>query len=165
MNRKDKAAAQAAELTRLFYDEELSLKEIAHSLGISRQCVRARFVRLGIPFVPHRIKKTVDRDVFIRLYVTEKKTIDEITKELGISPRVFYHELKRLEIEVRPFASARTRYLVPDFSGLEIGDQMIVPFEPNRRDFCHFYKKAKQIDIKISVSRIDKETLLITRVK
>lgn len=40
---------------------------------------------------------------------------------------------------------------------------MIVTIQQNRKDYSYIYKKAVQIGIRISVSRIDKEKLRVTR--
>lgn len=165
---KIERAAQFAEMQRLYFEEKLSLAAIGKIYGITRQAVRDRFVSKGIDLIksrPHQINKIVDREALIQLYITEKRTIREILRQLDISERILIRELKRHGIEIRSFADLRTRYPPPLLNKLDIGEKMIVPFEQGRKDYGYIYKKAEQIGIKISVSRVDAEKLQVTRIK
>lgn len=162
--------AQLAEMRRLYSEESLTLQEIADLYGMTKQAVRDRFVRHGVQLIKnrqHKIKQTVDRELLIKLYVAEERPLDVIYKRLRISNRILMHELKRHGIAIRSFARLRTLYSehYELMTELKVGDQMSVLFQQDRKDYTPMYKKADRLGIKISITRINKESLLVTRIE
>ncbi len=164
---KVKSAAALAEMRRLYFEESLTLQEIAAIFGVTREAVRALFVRHGIEILNKRrgrkIHRTLDRETLIQLYVVEKKPIAEIFRELHTTKEVLKRELKRHEIEIRLPSALHTRDA--SLGELMVGEKMIVTLRRGGKDPSYIYRKAKKLGIKITATRIDENSFQVTRVR
>jgi transcriptional regulator with XRE-family HTH domain len=107
----------AAELVRLYCDEELSAAQIAALVGWSPSAVYARLVALGIARRTPWAHNAVETDAvnLRRLYVEEGLSMSALAERCGCSLTTIWRKLKAAGIEARPDGGT-PRYARQDFS-------------------------------------------------
>ena len=89
-------------LTRLYLNENKSCRAIAKITGCSYSSVVRRCRRYGILLRTSRHEKIkIDRAVLRKLYVEERKTVDEIAAILSCNPTTILRRLYKYKIPVR----------------------------------------------------------------
>jgi transposase-like protein len=108
----------AAELVRLYCDQELSTTQIATLVGWSPSAVYARLVALGIARRTPWAHSAVETDALElrRLYLEEGLSMSALAERCGCSLTTIWRKLKAAEIEARPDGGT-PRYPRQDFSG------------------------------------------------
>jgi len=86
-------------LERLYIKDGKSIREIGKILGCSRDAVRTRCKRYGIPLRPPGQKRVdIDNPTLRRLYVEEGKTVTDIASIFNCSISVISRKAKRFGI-------------------------------------------------------------------
>ncbi len=164
MNKSDRAE-MLNEMQRLYFEEDLTLEQIADHYGVTRQAVHERFTRNGVKLHTDRKKPRikVDKKALIELYENEKLPVMEVAKYLKVSYAVLQRELARHNIKIRRHGELNRKYAAID--KLKIGDKLIIKRPLVKQPFNVLYTSAKIAGIRISIKSVDKENLQITRVE
>ena len=103
-------------LYKLYIKQGKSIREIAEILGCSREVVRIRCKKFGIPLRWQREKiEGIDKKTLYRLYFKEEKTVTEISTIFHCSISTISQRAKRFGIKLR---SPRRRWIDIDESTL-----------------------------------------------
>ena len=91
-------------LDRLYTDEGLSFAQIGRRIGVSSGTATKMVDEYGIKRRPKRLGLTAlgfDRDRLYELYVTNKMSLNDIARMVGVSGSNVWNQLKRYGIERR----------------------------------------------------------------
>ena len=93
-----------ARLRRLYVDEQMTISQVAASLGVAPQTVHNRLVAAQIPRRPSPSTPRTDitDDEIRRLYVDQQWSAPEIAAHLGCGTSTVYARLDRLGVARRP---------------------------------------------------------------
>ncbi|PEG33267.1 hypothetical protein CQY20_31740 [Mycolicibacterium agri] len=82
-----KAALPRARLADLYHQQQMSLREIAATAGVSRQIIArlARDYDLSLRKPQRRARTAIDRDWLYEQYVTKRRALPDIADEAGMS--------------------------------------------------------------------------------
>jgi len=90
-------------LQKLYVKEGKTIREIASILNCSREAVRERCKKFGIPLRnPGTEISEIDEATIRRLYVKEKKSINEIARILGCAASTIFKRVKRFKSGISP---------------------------------------------------------------
>jgi predicted DNA-binding protein YlxM (UPF0122 family) len=161
---KAEQAERLKEMQRLYEDEELRLREIAERFGVSWQAIHERLVRAKIPLRPKSaVKRFLDRETLIELYINENLTIAQTAHKLKIGYKKVSDEIKRHGIVKRPRRYFSRKYT--ELNLLNNGQNVIIPRPSVKNPYLSLYGKAKRIGIQISIKSVNNETFQIKRIK
>lgn len=104
-----------AEIVRLYFEEQLSLIEVAERLGVSRDTVRKRLLAAGYKLrkrgEARRLRESsfTDTDLaeMVRLYCEEEQSSMEIASRYNCSDAVVRKHLKQHGVRLRTFKEAQ----------------------------------------------------------
>lgn len=104
---------EAEALRRMYWDEKMSMADIAKKFGVSFGAVKGNFDRFGIPRRSRsefakmgsdrsdKIKLFASKDELFRAYVEEEKSLRAVGREFGVSHVQVLKALRRYEIPRR----------------------------------------------------------------
>ncbi len=145
-------------LRQLYYDEKLSVQEIAAKLGMSRQAVYERFRNNGISLRGPQSKTGLSKEEISDLYENRRLTIKQIAKQTSYSVWDVTKDLELYEIPRSYRRNSKFNYI----SNLKEGEQIIVKNESGTYP-TSILKLAKKLGIRIVIRRIDAERFLVIR--
>lgn len=91
-----------AEMIRLHYEENLTLREIGEMFGITRQAVHSRIKGETLRKESGVYKKkNQETELIAKLYVEEGKSMSEIGKEVGMSAQGISYRLRKFGVKIR----------------------------------------------------------------
>jgi predicted DNA-binding protein YlxM (UPF0122 family) len=152
------------EMQRLYEVENLTLREIAEHFGVSWQAIHERLVKAGVPMRQKSpVKRFLDRETLVQLYIEESLTIGETAKRLKTDYNKVSQELGRHGIEKRSKGYFKRKH--PELYQLNVGEKTIIKRPTVTNPYRNLYKKAQKIGIQISIKTINVETLQIYRKK
>lgn len=156
---------RTAETIRLYEVEQLSMKQIADRLNITRQAVLYRLSKAGVKFRPkrHDVRATISGDALIRLYVNERLSVAAVARQLEVDPTVVVREMERFSIERRPKYIEKRKPTPLD--SLKVGDSAVIVWERTKTQYNPIHKKASIRQMKIKVKRVDANHVRVTRRK
>ncbi len=105
-----KPSSVNAEMIRLHLEEKLTFAEIGKMFGITRQAVHSR-IKGELLRTKNGIykKKNREMELITRLYVEEGKTLNEISKEVGLSAPGIAYRLQKFDIKIRSVKDSPTK--------------------------------------------------------
>jgi len=152
------------EMRRLYEVEKLSLREIANRFGITWQAIHQRLVSAGVALRQKgNVKRVLDRETLIQLYIEENLTIGETARRLKAQDKKVSDELERHGIDKRSAGYLKRKQ--PELYQLKVGEKAIIQRPSVTNPYRSLYSKAKRIGIRISIKRVNAETLQIYRKK
>lgn len=152
------------EIIEQYNNGGLTLQEIGSKIGVSRQRVHQILKQHGIATRPSKPRgRTLDRDLLERLYIDERKNLNEVVKAVRASHPIVKRELKRHGIDLRP--SSFSRMKPSELDGLEVGESITIECKFKKMYYSSLYSKADVRGIRISICRIDPDRVIITRIR
>lgn len=110
-------------LTKLYHQDGLSIKNISIKLGTNEQVVKTAFTRLKIKTKSRREARSItfykkypslsNKNKLEDLYISQKKSLKYIAKQLGCSESAVYHALKSHSILLRSHKEAMNNFSLP----------------------------------------------------
>ncbi len=148
----------------LYEIDLLTIPQIARRLMVSRQAIHERLVRAGVSVRNRRrARKTLDRDLLSKLYVSECQPVYKIAKSMNTSYSMIYRELDRYEIPRRPRGVNRRKFR--ELQNLMIGESVFIRRPIRPKPHSSLYGAAAIRGIKISIRRVDAEIVRVTRLR
>ncbi len=161
---KAEQTVRLREMQRLYEVEKRTLREIADLFGVTWQAIHDRLVRAGVLLrQKNPIKRLLDRETLIKLYIVENLTISETAQRLKTHYKKVSDEIKRHEIIKRPRGYSGRKYT--ELNLLSVGGNVIIQRPQVKNPYLSLYGKAQKIGIRISVKSIDDKTMQINRIK
>jgi hypothetical protein len=124
-----------ATLEKLYWEEGLSLTQIARVLKHDRSIISRELSRHGIPKRSHgqavscaRRQKRPSRHVLEEMYIKQRMLQRQISAKLGVHRATILRWMKAYGIPARPKAEAITRYPKRDFSGDPVEKAYLIGF-------------------------------------
>jgi DNA-binding Lrp family transcriptional regulator len=152
-------------ITKYLYEVEgLSVSEVGERLGVSRQAIHDRLVRAGVKRRPPSSSfKMIDRETLCRLYVTERLPVYRVAEALNLAFTTVARELLRHGIGRRPRAFERRKRSAMDH--LNIGESALIECPVVPKPHASLYSLASVRKIRISIRRVDRERVRVTRIE
>jgi hypothetical protein len=153
------------EVVRLYREGRLTNQEIGERAGISPAWVRAIAREAGEPVNEERRSPKIEKRKLEELYVRRGFSSNAIAKELGWDPGTVRRELRSHGVELRDDRrDPRYRAVL----SLKVGESIKLPrLEPrpgSAEVTSRAYRDAgRTAGIKVSVQKIDEETVRVTR--
>lgn len=152
------------EMRRLYEVEIRSVREIGKIFGVSRQTIYNRLANAGVCFRPKNpVKREIEREVLIQLCVNENLTVCETARGLKTGFKKVSDEIKRHKIIKRPTGYSRLKY--PELNLLDVREKVVIPRPLIKNPHLGLYGKARRIDSRISIKRVDNKTFQIKRIE
>ena len=145
---------------KILYDSGLTLEEVGKRFGMTRQGVRDRFLKAGIP---RRQPKKIEKDRLETLYFKDNLPISTIAAVCGVSKGKIERELKCHEIPRREPLKLGG-YIVDFLRKLKIGAKDIIEWRSDK-EYAHLHHTAKLVGIKISVRSCGGRKFEVTRLE
>jgi hypothetical protein len=98
-------------LEREYVDKKRSTADIGVELGVQAPTVQAALHRRDVTVRPGRARRNPlwDRELLQRLYVTERKSLRQIAREVGCAPSLVAHMLQVHGVEGRSLVDAQRK--------------------------------------------------------
>lgn len=108
-------------------------------------------------------QRKLDLSELRRLYVDERKPISAIVTLMNVGPGAISNALKAIGVTV--LRGGQRQILFPELRKLEVGQSLELPRieAPDRRGYVRYYLMAKKAGIRVSIKRINGETVRVTR--
>lgn len=142
----------------VLYKSGLSLEQVGNEFGMTRQAVRARFMKAGIE---RRRTVIVNKARLERLYYVKRLSVEKIAIAFGVSKNKLESVLKFYEIEKRPPLKTGG-YIIDFLRSLELGIPRIFIWKDENHPQMH--TTAKLHGMKISLRKLGKRQYEITRI-
>lgn len=131
-----------AEIVRLYFEEQLTLREVAERLGVCRDTVRKRLLAAGYKLrkrgEARRLREPsfTDTDLaeMVRLYCEEEQSSMEIASQYNCSDAVVRKYLKRHGVRLRTFKEAQALRRKKEIERKSVGEIALVavPLPPDQ---------------------------------
>ncbi len=129
------------QLQKWYSKEERSLGSISEEVGVSRTTVRSWLKNKGIP-LREKFKGMLQKgftkpavEKLRRWYIDERKSVNQISQELGVSQKAVNHWLSEIGVEIRGYSEAK----------LSVGVK-----KPSREKLEQWYVKERESMIELS---------------
>lgn len=137
-------------LQDLYYEEKLSVPEIASRLGMSRQAVYERFRNNGMSLRDSGPKTRLEKGELSDLYENQKLTVKEIARQLGCSMWDVTKDLERYEISRSYNRPSKFKFI----GSLKEGENIRITRERGTHPAA-VLRLAKKLGIRVVIRKID----------
>jgi predicted DNA-binding protein YlxM (UPF0122 family) len=123
--KKAEQIARLKEMRRLYEIEKINLREIAARFGVTWQAIHQKLTKAGVPLRQKSpVKRLLDRETLVQLYVEENLTIGETAKRLKAKCKKVSEELERHGIEKRSIGFFKRKQ--PELYQLKVGEKAVI---------------------------------------
>ena len=168
---KEERHARTIQMTRLYVDAGLTLKEIGLFFGVTHQAVRDRLYRAGVQMRTNRRPPMPPldecQDEMVRSYLDERVPVYLLAQRFRVTKEEIRRRLLSCGIELRQSGGQRK---FPELYNLKLNETIVLakPASKGRsRQYWYetFYKAARRLGVRFSVKSIDDLNVRVTRVK
>jgi predicted DNA-binding protein YlxM (UPF0122 family) len=141
---KKEQSERLKEMRRLYEIEKWSLREIADHFSLTKQAIHNRLVRAGVSLRQKGVvKRFLDRETLVKLYIDEKLTIGDTAKRLKMSCARVSKEIERHGIEKRSSGYFQRKY--QELHQLKVGESAIIKRPSVTKPHRNLYEKARKL--------------------
>lgn len=148
------------------YRDGVSLENIGKKFGMTRQGVRERFIKAGIPrrgkFKYKDKEKDIDKARLEKLYLEDKMSLTKIAGVFSVNAAAVNRALKFHQIPKRRPIN-KGGYLADFLRSLEINEKGIIDWR-RKEKYAHLHTSAKQVGIKIFIRGLGSRRFEVTRI-